>query len=51
MLDLSNAPLTIMRILYAWSQWFSTDEITSCYSMCLHGPTMLNKQTNLLFVL
>ena len=33
-------------ILYAGSQWFSTAEITSCYSVCPHGPTMLNKQTN-----
>ena len=33
--------------LYAGSQWFSTDEITSCYSVCPHGPTI--KQTNKLF--
>ena len=33
-------------ILYAGSQWVSTDEITSYYSVCPQGPTMLNKQTN-----
>ena len=33
-------------ILYAGSQWFSTDVITSCFCMCPHGPTMLNKQTD-----
>ena len=35
-------------ILYAGSHCFSADEITSYKSMCPHGPTMVNKQTNII---